>query len=55
MKVGDIVRLRSGGPRMTVEKEGAKGFWTCVWWDPAKSEYKRDGFPEALLEEWKDD
>lgn len=49
-KVGDTVRLNSGGPLMTVE-----GFGTydgeqkvqCVWF--VKTETKRGTFPPAVL------
>lgn len=40
-KAGDVVRLKSGGPHMTVESVGASAFsevqsvW-CVWFDGKK-------------------
>ena len=32
-KVGDIVQLKSGGPRMTVESVEATNSLFCVWFD----------------------
>ncbi len=43
IKVGDIVRLRSGGPKMTVEGIGTYGMVStgpqkakCLWFDGVK-------------------
>ena len=45
-KVGDVVVLKSGGPRMTVEEiEGQEV--QCVWFD--KTTQKRGEFNVALL------
>jgi uncharacterized protein YodC (DUF2158 family) len=56
MEIGDVVRLNSGGPRMTVEiitKETAAPVVRCVWFD--NEELKRGIFPAAALEEADDD
>ena len=51
-KAGDVVRLKSGGPKMTVTQCGDDGYglilvWT-IWFDDAK---KVDGnFPAATVE-----
>lgn len=49
---GDVVRLKSGGPKMTVENAGedamtGQPFVTCVWFE--KTAAKRHQFsPDAL-------
>ena len=50
---GDIVVLKSGGPRMTVTSRGAddKGFVFCRWFDEG-GQLQGNKFPiEALLNE----
>ena len=50
--VGDTVRLKSGGPRMTVESlEQFDGMDTvsCVWFDE-KNEVQRQTFPADIVE-----
>jgi uncharacterized protein YodC (DUF2158 family) len=44
---GDVVRLKSGGPDMTVEEIDAQGNVICVWFQG--SLVKRQGFAAALL------
>jgi uncharacterized protein YodC (DUF2158 family) len=49
-KVGDTVRLKSGGPTMTVENTGdfhGKPFVNCVWFEKSKCE--RGQFPPEAL------
>lgn len=46
--VGDIVRLKSGGPRMTVEDTGMVNTVVCVWFVGTKVE--RNSFPVSALE-----
>lgn len=57
IKPGDLVRLKSGGPLMTVESVGTRAMtgneevW-CVWSDRVgnKQVIQRDTFPHAVLE-----
>ena len=68
MKIGDVVRLKGGGPKMTLngyQKDGIEPLWDCVWFDSEISEIKnvcctekyfemRKGrFTESALEEVK--
>jgi uncharacterized protein YodC (DUF2158 family) len=51
-KVGDVVKLKSGGPAMTVEvvTKATEGHLVrCVWFDGAEA--KRGTFPAAALED----
>jgi len=56
MKTGDVVRLKIGGPKMTVEtctEDGTRV--ACVWfhWQQADSSWggvMRDSFPAEILE-----
>lgn len=49
MRVGDTVRLKSGGVLMTIENiEGDEA--TCVWMDD-KKEIRRENLPLIVLEE----
>jgi uncharacterized protein YodC (DUF2158 family) len=47
--VGDVVRLKSGGPKMTVVEATGDGWVTCVWFNP---DGKKDTgtFPESGVE-----
>jgi uncharacterized protein YodC (DUF2158 family) len=53
-KPGDVVKLKSGGPRMTVERTGPdvnvniQDPVACVWFEGSKD--TRDTFPAATLE-----
>ena len=46
-KVGDVVQLKSGGPRMAVDRVEADGIVHCSWFD--KAERKTDAFNSATL------
>lgn len=50
-KVGDVVQLASGGPKMTIQGKGtAEGNVYCVWFHPTTFEKKADQFhPETLV------
>lgn len=49
LKVGDTVRLKSGGPLMTVSEVDSDGYVTCEWFDD-KHVPQRRGFLAATLE-----
>jgi len=38
IQVGDVVQLKSGGPRMTVTGFKPTGVAICVWFDSAEKE-----------------
>jgi uncharacterized protein YodC (DUF2158 family) len=46
LKVGDVVRLKSGGPKMTVESIG--GLIACMWF--ARGHAKHGFFDLDMLE-----
>ena len=46
-KVGDVVKLKSGGPKMTVETEASEGWVSCRWF--RADAYATDSFHEATL------
>ena len=46
--IGDTVRLKSGGPLMTIESEINGRFW-CSWFDE-KKQFKKETFPPETLE-----
>lgn len=50
-KLGDLVRLKSGGPRMTVEGEPGNGSYVrCVWFDSPYHGVYREAFLSGLLD-----
>lgn len=51
IELGDVVQLKSGGPKMTVEKIDEDGKLTCVWFD--KNEQYRETFDMIALEKSK--
>ncbi len=47
-KKGDVVQLKSGGPKMTIEDQGSSGFgWICKWF--VNEEVKTEYFDEEAL------
>jgi uncharacterized protein YodC (DUF2158 family) len=50
MNPGDVVRLKSGGPPMTVVE--VDGDWvTCMWFDD-KNKQQTDSFQRVTLQKW---
>jgi uncharacterized protein YodC (DUF2158 family) len=47
LKAGNIARLRSGGPNMTVESVASDGVW-CLWFEGKRRNRKL--FPASTLE-----
>ena len=47
-KVGDVVKLKSGGPKMTVSSIDEDGYIGCTWFIENKRE--GDSFMEATLD-----
>jgi uncharacterized protein YodC (DUF2158 family) len=41
-RLGDVVRLWSGGPRMTIECFGNSTLVSCIWYDKLDRKYKRE-------------
>jgi len=61
-RVGDVVRLKSGGPKMTIEDikpdrldwfYRTKDFITCIWYD-RDGTLRRETFEDKVLEEARD-
>jgi uncharacterized protein YodC (DUF2158 family) len=50
-KPGDTVRLKSGGPLMTIQEIDEKGFATCDWFTKGKRE--QGVFPTTSLQKRK--
>jgi uncharacterized protein YodC (DUF2158 family) len=54
-KTGDLVKLKSGGPIMTIctKYDCADGLYTqdirCVWWDVNENYFHDEHFPEDAL------
>jgi uncharacterized protein YodC (DUF2158 family) len=46
-KQGDVVRLKSGGPDMTIEEIDAQGNASCIWFQG--SLVKKQDFAAVLL------
>ena len=49
LRTGDLVRLRSGGPALTVKS--VHGNWViCTWWQERLSMFRTAGFPVAMID-----
>ena len=50
-ELGDKVRLKSGGPEMTVDKISERGdTLTCVWWDEKKGVFEWRDFNSKVVQ-----
>ena len=50
LKIGFVVKLRSGGPEMTIVEECKNGeFLICQWWQKDSGEYRKESFPKEAL------
>ena len=47
LKVGDVQRLASGGPEMTLLKQDAEGQWVCGWF--RDKQFLQGTFPAEVL------
>jgi uncharacterized protein YodC (DUF2158 family) len=48
LHIGDLVRLRSGGPLLTVKSVQGNEV-ICSWWSEEMGEFGTTGFPMAML------
>ena len=49
VRLGEVVRLRSGGPQMTVTTVGPAGRCTCTWFDGQGGAMQIGDFPVVAL------
>ncbi len=49
MQIGDVVQLKSGGPKMTVTAQSQYGGWICHWFFEAEGKFLHETFPEETL------
>lgn len=54
MNVGDVVRLKSGGPRMTVVSRSNDGSLFCGWYSQKDEDFKFREFEAQALEHVRD-
>ena len=50
-EVGDVVKLKSGGEKMTIEEIEDDGYVSCVWFEG--SQVQRGSFAAATLQKHK--
>lgn len=57
LQTGDVVRLRSGGPKMCIEGflhlqlDAPPTLARCIWWEPSVGCFLKQEFCSACLEE----
>ena len=49
-KLGDTVRLRSGGPIMTINAKMSGGDWRCQWFSGGGNKLEHADFADEALE-----
>jgi uncharacterized protein YodC (DUF2158 family) len=49
-KKGDVVKLKSGSPSMTVEEVHKNGQLSCIWYDKETNTIQGRGFSYECLE-----
>jgi uncharacterized protein YodC (DUF2158 family) len=49
MKLGDVVVLKSGGPKMTIENISTEGSIKCIWYCDSTFQYKNGQFEKKTL------
>lgn len=52
---GQVVRLTSGGPAMTIGRHEGGNVWSCVWMSSGGAEVHHARFVEEMLEPSKPD
>ena len=52
-QIGEVVQLKSGGPKMTVSETNDAGMVMCTWFDPKKV-LKKEAFDQSLLKQYKE-
>lgn len=53
LKVGDLVKLKSGSPTMVVNSTIYEETINCIWWNPAKAEFQTTAFERSTLKKIK--
>ena len=49
-KIGDCVKLKTGGPEMVIVDESRNlKHWFCKWWDTDGDCYHQESFPKEAL------
>lgn len=54
-KTGDVVTLKSGGPNMVVDEQGAPGYVRCIWMPEDGKKVEQAFFREAVLKATSDE
>lgn len=49
MKIGDVVKLKSGGATMTIEADMGSQKWMCVWWVAKDESFHHRSFHQDTL------